>query len=452
MQSVSLIGKRVSFLFVLSLSVVFQAKTQDNSPWSRYGLGDIVPSGNIVNRGMGHIGAAYSDFQTINFVNPASYSRFGLQRSILDIGIDINSRRLSDNRGSSYTSNNAVVPYLAAGFQIKPAKAKYDWGLAFGLRPLTKVSYNIISGSRIPAGDTVITLNEGSGGTYQAFLGSAIGFKNLSIGFNTGYRFGTADYITRVNILNDTALDRYRMGQKKVGNTFGSAFLELGVQYRIKLGLDTAKRRASFLQLGAYTSLQGKLRGNREELYETFFVSPQSGIEQQIDSVSEKTDIPMNVLYPSTYGFGVMYEYEGKTSLRIGADVVLSNWANYAYDGVKDSKLQNGWQVKTGAQFIPDVTGRTKSYWSQVMYRTGFNYGLEPYKVDGNLNSYGITFGAGLPIRRYSYAEFNRNNVVNASVEFGQRGNRNMLLRENYFRFSVSFSLSDIWFIKRKYD
>ena len=103
MQSVSLIGKRVSFLFVLSLSVVFQAKTQDNSPWSRYGLGDIVPSGNIVNRGMGHIGAAYSDFQTINFVNPASYSRFGLQRSILDIGIDINSRRLSDNRGSSYT-------------------------------------------------------------------------------------------------------------------------------------------------------------------------------------------------------------------------------------------------------------------------------------------------------------------------------------------------------------
>ena len=124
MQSVSSIGKRVSLVFVLSLSVISAAISQDNSPWSRYGLGDIVPSGNIVNRGMGHIGAAYNDFQTINFVNPASYRRFGLQRSILDIGIDINSRKLSNNRGETYTSSNAVIPYLAAGFQIKPVKSK----------------------------------------------------------------------------------------------------------------------------------------------------------------------------------------------------------------------------------------------------------------------------------------------------------------------------------------
>ncbi len=449
MQSVSLIGKRVSLLFVLALAIVSQVQSQDNSPWSRYGLGDIVPSGNIVNRGMGHIGAAYSDYQTINFVNPASYSRFGLQRSILDIGIDINSRKLSDNKGSSYTSNNAVVPYLAAGFQIKPPKAKYDWGLAFGLRPLTKVSYNIVSGSRIAAGDTVISTYEGSGGSYQAFVGSAIGIKNLSIGFNTGYRFGTADYITRVSILNDTVPDRYRNGQKKIGNKFGAAFLEVGLQYRIKLGLDTARKRASFLQLGAYTSLQGKMRGTRDEVLEGVFVI---GTSVGNDTVVSKANMPTTQLYPSTYGFGAMYEFEGKTSLRIGADLVLSKWADYQYNGAKDNNLQNGWQVKTGAQFIPDITGRSKSYWNQVMYRTGFNYGLEPYKVNGNMNSYGITFGVGLPIRRYSYAEYNKNNIVNAAVEFGQRGNRTMLLRENYFRFSVSFSLSDIWFIKRKYE
>ena len=62
------------------------AFSQDNSPWSRYGLGDITPSSNIVSRGMGHAAAAYSDFQTINFVNPASYSRFGAQRAILGPG------------------------------------------------------------------------------------------------------------------------------------------------------------------------------------------------------------------------------------------------------------------------------------------------------------------------------------------------------------------------------
>lgn len=452
MQSVSSIGKRVSLVFVLSLSVISAAISQDNSPWSRYGLGDIVPSGNIVNRGMGHIGAAYNDFQTINFVNPASYRRFGLQRSILDIGIDINSRKLSNNRGDTYTSNNAVVPYLAAGFQIKPPKAKYDWGLAFGLRPLTKVSYNIQSITSIPAGDSLINLYEGTGGSYQAFLGSGIGIKNFSFGFNTGYRFGTADYTTRVNIYNDSVPGRYRSGQKKIRNTFGAPFLDLGVQYMIKLKVDTANKKTSLLHLGAYTSLQSKMRANRDELLETFFVSGEAGLEQQIDSVSEIKDIRGNINFPSTYGFGLMYEHEGKGSLRIGADFVMSKWGDYSYYEKKDSLLQDGWQVKLGTQFVPDITGRSKSYWGQVMYRAGFHYGLEPFLVDGNMNSYGITFGVGMPIKRYSYADLNRNNVVNAAFEFGQRGNRTMLLRENYVRVTVGFSLSDIWFIKRKYD
>ncbi len=210
MQSVSSIGKRVLVSLVLSSAIVIPALSQDNSPWSRYGLGDIVPGGNVANRGMGQLSAAYSDYQTINFINPASYSKFGPQRAILDIGLDINNRKLSNNRGSTYSSNNVYVPYLASGFQIKPQKAKYDWGLAFGLRPLTKVSYNIQSGSRMESGDSVQTIYKGNGGSYQAFIGSAIGIKNFSVGFNTGYRFGSKDYTTQFNIYNDTVSNRYR--------------------------------------------------------------------------------------------------------------------------------------------------------------------------------------------------------------------------------------------------
>src|SRR5215470_15167865 len=49
---------------------------QENSPYSRYGLGDVAPSGNVVNRGMGGVSAAYADPFSINFTNPASYSAF----------------------------------------------------------------------------------------------------------------------------------------------------------------------------------------------------------------------------------------------------------------------------------------------------------------------------------------------------------------------------------------
>lgn len=451
MQSVSIIGKRVFLCLTLLSATAISAFSQDNSPWSRYGLGDIVPSGNIANRGMGQVGAAYSDFQTINFVNPASYSKFGLQRAIFDIGLDINSRKLSDNKATSYTSNNAYIPYMATGFQIKPIKAKYDWGLVMGLRPLTKVSYSIASGKKMSSGDSVISIYEGNGGTYQAFVGTAIGIKNFSIGVNSGYRFGSVDYSTKVHILNDTVSNRYIAGRKVTNNRFGSPFLEAGVQYRFFLKKDTIHHRSSSLQLGAYASLQSKLKSTKGNILETYYVVDEAGNESNLDTISYANKIKGDIIYPAVYGFGFMYESVKESLLQVSADYEMSKWSTYRYYGNADA-LQDGWTFKAGAKLLPDITGRAKSYWSTVFYSAGFHYGLEPYKVDGNMKSYGISLGAGLPIKRYSYTEYNRNNVINLALEFGQRGNRQGLLRENYFRFAIGFSMSDIWFIKRKYD
>jgi hypothetical protein len=46
---------------------------QENSPYSRYGVGNILPLSNIANRSMGGISAGYSDPTSINTVNPATY-------------------------------------------------------------------------------------------------------------------------------------------------------------------------------------------------------------------------------------------------------------------------------------------------------------------------------------------------------------------------------------------
>ena len=43
--------------------------SQDNSPYSRYGLGDMTPPTNITLRGLGGISAAYNDILSINFNN-----------------------------------------------------------------------------------------------------------------------------------------------------------------------------------------------------------------------------------------------------------------------------------------------------------------------------------------------------------------------------------------------
>ena len=59
--------------------------------------------------------------------------------------------------------------------------------------------------------------------------------------------------------------------------------------------------------------------------------------------------------------------------------------------------------------------------------------------------------GFGLPVRRYNQYS-NQYTTLNLALEYSNRGNDNSALRENAFRVSLGFSLSDVWFIKRRYN
>jgi len=75
-NSINLLYKSFG-LAVLFISVLItSAFAQDNSPYSRYGIGDLTSTTNINNRGMGGITAGYTDQLSVNFNNPASFSSF----------------------------------------------------------------------------------------------------------------------------------------------------------------------------------------------------------------------------------------------------------------------------------------------------------------------------------------------------------------------------------------
>ncbi|MDX1938563.1 MAG: hypothetical protein SFU21_15695, partial [Flavihumibacter sp.] len=65
-------------------------------------------------------------------------------------------------------------------------------------------------------------------------------------------------------------------------------------------------------------------------------------------------------------------------------------------------------------------------------------------------SQYNITAGVGLPMRKNPYT--NQFTYINLSFEYGSRGNKNTPLRENIFRVGLGLTLSDLWFIKRKYE
>ena len=138
---------RITFFSILSISSVLVSEAQDNSPYSRYGLGNLFPQSNVSTRAMGGITAGYADVISVNFANPASYSQFQafkeahghrLQsgRVVLDVGIDFANRSLVEpNTPNKFTSSNALFSYLQVGLPIRK-----NWGLSFGIRPLTRVS------------------------------------------------------------------------------------------------------------------------------------------------------------------------------------------------------------------------------------------------------------------------------------------------------------------------
>jgi hypothetical protein len=436
-----------NLLVTLLLCMILGAKvayTQENTPWSRYGLGDPIQSSNISNRGMGYVSIGYNDPQTVNFNNPASYSRFGSQRALLDIGVDYHTRTMQNQNKKRVSFSNVYVPYISGGFQLKGEKRKRDWGIAFGLKPLTRVSYNIETGLR--KGSDSITYNyEGNGGLYQAFLGTGMAFKNLSIGINLGYRFGSKDNITRVSMLNDSLSGIYTSGQKEVKNTYGGVFAEFGVQYEANISNN------QMITFGAVGGLSSSMFIKSEEKLFTYFQPGDLSTVVLIDSAGPKQERNGRMTYPSHFGIGCMYDRIKDSRLSIGMDFTFQNWTQYRiYD--QPDLLNDAWQIKSGLQWIPAKKANSKKSKRKFIYRGGMYYTQEPYVLSGNVNSYGFTIGIGVPVKKYSYTEYNKNNIVNIALEFGRRGSSSNIIIENYFRIAVGMSFSDIWFIKSKYD
>ncbi|MCW3088926.1 MAG: hypothetical protein JWQ78_2312 [Sediminibacterium sp.] len=459
MRSVSLTISNLSRVCLAFISGCFllTASAQENSPFSRYGLGEYYSSQHILSRALGGLSAAYADGvnnnvgQSINFNNPATYSNFYM--ASFDIGLTIDSRTLrSVTPAGKFTSNNFIPSYLAVGMPLNRAKGL---GLAFGLKPLSRISYSVQDLSRV-VGDSLQTLYEGSGGLNQVFVGIGKKWKTLSMGINTGYNFGRKEISTRKTFLNDTVA--YYQSNSSTTTNFGGVFLSGGLQYELSLGTKVnaeAKTAENYrLRFGFTGTLQQSMSATQNISRQTFTYGTSGDIK--IDSVSEQANILGTVRLPSSYAAGLTLHKTG-TSTRgvfelwsIGVEYTATKWTDYRFYNQSD-KLNNSWQAKLGIQFSPDPLSG-KDYWSNVNYRAGFYMGQDYINADGNgLKQLGISFGAGLPIRKWSSYD-NQFTVINTALQFGKRGSSVNNITESYVQFSLGLSLSDLWFVKRKYD
>jgi hypothetical protein len=449
---------RFSFSVIL-IALCFPAFSQDNSPYTRYGLGDLVPSTNITTRAMGGISTGYNDFLSINFNNPASYGSFYTikeakskkilyGRAILDLGINFENRTLiAPGTTGKFTASNALFSHVQVGIPLRSG-----WGLSFGLRPITRISYKTIQGGKVlnalppylPTGDSTVTLSEGDGGSYLASVGTGFRIKDFSFGINGGYLFGKKDYSSRKSIINDTVA--YNSGNFQTKTTYGNLYVNAGMQYQVKLDSTT------FMTLGAFGNLKQKLNASQDLIRETFYYDANAG-NTRIDSVYEKNGVKGKIEYPASFTAGFIIQripVNKKSGWLIGVDYNQSNWKDYRIYGQADS-LRNKWEIRVGGELRPSLDAARKSYFGNVAYRAGFFIGSDYVQVKKKLPLFGATLGLGLPLRNFNRLN-NQVTLINVAFEYIKRGNNDNLLKENMFRFSVGFSLSDIWFAKKKYE
>lgn len=456
MRLVSITTARLCLVVIFGFSLL-NTQAQQNSPFSRYGIGEYYSSQHAVSRALGGLSAAYADGlnnnvgQSVNFNNPATYSSFYMVT--LDLGVTIDTRSLVSNNPSAKFSSKYFLPsYLAVGIPLKKIKGL---GLAFGLKPVSNISYSIETRERV-ADDSLQTIYEGSGGLNQFFVGVAKKWKTFSLGFNTGYNFGRKEINTRKTFLNDTV--SYYQSLTSSSTNFGGIFLSGGLQYEVTLSRKTTTETKTtdnyLLRFGLTGTLQQKMSATQGSIRETYTTGTNGDIK--IDSVAVLSNIKGQVLLPSTYAAGVTLH---KTTITprgvfelwsLGLEYTATQWTKYRFYEQPD-KLSNSWLYKLGAQFSPDpVSGQ--GYWGNVNYRAGVYYGKDYINADGaGLKQYGVSFGAGLPIRKWRTYD-NQFTVLNTALQFGKRGSSVNNITESYFQFTLGMSLSDLWFVKRKYD
>ncbi|MFM6945096.1 MAG: hypothetical protein ACKOXV_07475, partial [Bacteroidota bacterium] len=400
-----------------------QNSNKENSPYSRYGLGEERYGYNAALKAMGGLSIAYSNPFAINTNNPASYAAIKL--TTYEVGVEARKRAIASNT-ESYNTGTLTLSHLALAFPV----GKHG-GFVMGLTPKSATYYRFIDSVTIPGvGNSNKTIN-GDGGLTYAFMGGAYQYKQLSLGANLGYEFGTirhSSYLANYDTFKVYSSDFTRSYQ------IGGLHLKLGALYNYKIN------KQYTLHLGATYEAAQKLHYSEEQYASSFRYSGSSAIRDTVYSL-KNSDLPIQL--PSSLGIGLQLISNDK--LGFGVDYLHSNFNQYKFNGQADTNVNaTATRITVGAYYTPDAND-VYHYAQRITYRIGIYAGKEPLRINNTDITYtAFTFGASLPFKKST-------DRIQTAVEIGARGTKsNNLLKENFVRFSISMSLNDRWFVKRK--
>lgn len=421
----------VLMTFLLSWQLEAQS-VLGNSPFSRFGLGELVPDYNVRNAGMGNTGLANPDPDFVNIQNPALLPFNKLTN--IDLGLIYNSRAMDDG-AFKHSSRGGSVNYIGLSLPLSKKVTSY-----IGFMPLSSVDYQMGVSSTFSDGRIFRTALNGTGGLNKVNLG--VGFpltKRLNIGFMPTVIFGNINNSTSYSI-SDPGTINAPAAVVQTSSSILDITGRMGINYRIPL--DTLDRY--FLSFGGYGELGRNMGGNRlnQVIYTPAAYTTQFRIGDTLASTSGTTS------YPASFGVG--FSFARLLSYTISADFKYSLNEGSTFNGVA-APYKNSWTAGIGGEWTPNAY--SQNYLGICTYRVGFNMSQTPLVTRGNsVQDNSVSFGFTAPITRKE-AKFTRPYISGALI-FGQRGGIELNgLQENYIRFVFGVTLNDAtWFKRYKHD
>jgi hypothetical protein len=466
----------------LTILAAVNAQNSTFSPYSRYGLGEMVTPSFAHNTGMGGAFAAWRPDSTmpvfLNTGNPASYPL--IRFTSLEVGGTYNYADFKSG-SSGVTKWGTNFSYAALGFPVGQRG-----GGCLGIMPYSYSGFDVSESSEVAGTGTLSYIYNGSGGLSKAFAGYGIMpfyeraaklrrsinntpdslrtltrsslhskyffakfLSDLSLGLNVEYLFGNVQYVSRVVypnslLYNNTYHERVYTVSDFTGKLgFQSAFTVDSVKSGD--GWRPLSRKVKFT-MGYALSLNNQLGAEYSNMVYNYVLNG-AGNEIVRDTALYNIEQKGNIRLPlqQVFGFG----YKKGERFNLVADLGITAWSGYSLFK-ETNTLSDNYRAAIGFNYVPqkDASGRS-SYRKRINYRCGAAYQSGYITVNKTvISDVSVSVGLGLPvgIGRLS-------SMVHINVKAGRMGplTGNGLI-ENYVRVGFGFTFSDKWFQKFRYD
>ena len=386
-------------------TLMIHAENGMNSPYTRYGFGQLSTMELGANKGMGGVGIGLHNSNQINLLNPASYAAVDTLTFLLDIGMSLHNTNFAEG-GVKMNARNTTFDYLAMQFRLMP-----KLGMTIGITPFSNIGYNF-STNRY----------HGSGGLRQVTAGLGWApFKGLAVGANLSYLYGEI-YHYIYNQYTGAEVDTYTKQYQADITTYK---IDFGAQYLTTFGKNK-------LVLGATYQLGHTIDDNGYIINAT-----STSVNASYDTLQVTT-----FSIPTSIGLGLSYTYDDR--LTLAADYSMQQYSTANFFGYKGTDYH---RASLGFEYIPERI--TRKLFRRARYRAGLHYATSHYLIGEHRGptEYGASIGIGLPIMN----GWNAKSIVNISGQAVHvRPNVPGMITENYLRLSIGLSFNESWFDKWK--